>query len=240
MNNNHNNIKIRYFVPAQLDLNFMLTPVTSTSTSAMSTIDAQALINHPAPPNQLTSASQPIKADEFFSHLLPKNLLPPVQQQQQQQQQQVKPFACPKCMRCFSVKGNMTRHYKYECGVDPKFGCPYCDFRMILDPIELHTLPHAKPSPKPLVTTRRSRRVTVRGPQWREKSYYCPKCSRGFTLKSNCNRHFRYECGVKPRYKCPYCLLRSKQTSQVYSHIRKKHPSERVCVINLDDVENDQ
>ena len=63
--------------------------------------------------------------------------------------------------------------------------------------------------------------------------YYCPKCLHGFTLKSNRNRHFRYECGHEPRFKCPYCELRSKQTSQIYSHIRKKHPSERVWVVDL-------
>lgn len=40
-----------------------------------------------------------------------------------------KPFGCPKCGRCFTVKGNMTRHYKYECGQEPRFQCPYCEFR---------------------------------------------------------------------------------------------------------------
>ncbi|XP_072767139.1 uncharacterized protein [Anoplolepis gracilipes] len=63
--------------------------------------------------------------------------------------------------------------------------------------------------------------------------YYCPKCLHGFTLKSNRNRHYRYECGHEPRFKCPYCELRSKQTSQIYCHIRKKHPAERVWVVNL-------
>ncbi|XP_071566015.1 uncharacterized protein [Temnothorax nylanderi] len=69
-------------------------------------------------------------------------------------------------------------------------------------------------------------------PSQPQKSY-CPKCLRGFTLKSNRNRHFRYECGHEPRFKCPYCELRSKQTSQIYSHIRKKHPAERVWVVDL-------
>lgn len=63
--------------------------------------------------------------------------------------------------------------------------------------------------------------------------FYCPKCLHGFTLKSNRNRHYKYECGHKPRFQCPYCELKSKQTSQIYCHIRKKHPNERVCVIDL-------
>ncbi|XP_071634162.1 uncharacterized protein [Temnothorax longispinosus] len=73
-----------------------------------------------------------------------------------------------------------------------------------------------------------------RSPSQAQKTlYYCPKCLHGFTLKSNRNRHFRYECGHEPRFKCPYCELRSKQTSQIYSHIRKKHPAERVWVVDL-------
>lgn len=78
-----------------------------------------------------------------------------------------------------------------------------------------------------------SRGNRLRRSQWREKQYYCPKCGRGFTLKSNLKRHYTYECGFGPRYKCPYCDLKSKQTSQVYSHIRNKHPGEQVFYVDI-------
>ncbi|XP_076621337.1 uncharacterized protein LOC143341872 isoform X25 [Colletes latitarsis] len=67
----------------------------------------------------------------------------------------------------------------------------------------------------------------------RRMLHYCPKCMRSFTLKGNRNRHFKYECGHEPRFKCPYCELRSKQTSHIYGHIRKKHPHEDVYVVHL-------
>ena len=67
----------------------------------------------------------------------------------------------------------------------------------------------------------------------RAKEFYCPKCKRGFTLRSNLNRHYNYECGFLPRYKCPYCDLKSKQTSPIYSHIRRKHPGSTVRVETL-------
>lgn len=67
------------------------------------------------------------------------------------------------------------------------------------------------------------------------KKFLCPKCNRGFTLKPNCLRHFKFECGLEPRYKCPYCEIKSKQTSRIYSHIRKKHPGKDVCVVNIGD-----
>ncbi|OXU32141.1 hypothetical protein TSAR_012270 [Trichomalopsis sarcophagae] len=76
-----------------------------------------------------------------------------------------------------------------------------------------------------------------RSSHWRAKQHYCPKCQRGFTLKSNMNRHVKFECGFEPRYKCPYCCLRSKQTSQIYSHIRKKHPGHKVSVVNVENIE---
>lgn len=81
-----------------------------------------------------------------------------------------------------------------------------------------------------------SRLPSGRLPRCREKQHYCPKCHRGFTLKSNLKRHFNFECGFKPRYKCPYCQLRSKQTSQIYLHIRNRHPGEKVSVEMVDEV----
>ncbi|XP_019888428.1 zinc finger X-chromosomal protein-like [Ooceraea biroi] len=59
------------------------------------------------------------------------------------------------------------------------------------------------------------------------KPFRCPKCGRGFTVKGNLTRHFRYECGQAPRFKCPYCEFRSKQTSNVKSHIRSRHPGQK-------------
>ncbi|XP_046829812.1 zinc finger and BTB domain-containing protein 6-like [Vespa crabro] len=58
----------------------------------------------------------------------------------------------------------------------------------------------------------------------RNKSHYCPKCNRGFTLKKNMNRHLRHECGMAPKYQCPYCCKLSKFSQNIYSHIRKYHP----------------
>lgn len=63
--------------------------------------------------------------------------------------------------------------------------------------------------------------------------HYCPKCHRGFTLKHNRNRHLKYECMQPPSFKCPYCPLKTKQTSQIYRHIRNRHVGQRVYYIDL-------
>ncbi|KAH0553734.1 hypothetical protein KQX54_003813 [Cotesia glomerata] len=67
----------------------------------------------------------------------------------------------------------------------------------------------------------------------KKEIFSCPKCLRGFSRKSNRNRHFKYECGHEPRFKCPYCDVRSKQTSRVYLHIREKHRGEKVFYVDL-------
>ncbi|XP_015109602.1 longitudinals lacking protein, isoforms N/O/W/X/Y isoform X9 [Diachasma alloeum] len=66
-----------------------------------------------------------------------------------------------------------------------------------------------------------------------QKRFFCPKCLMGFTMMKNLKRHYHYECGCEPRYKCPYCESKSKQTSQIYAHIRRKHPNERVYFIDV-------
>lgn len=66
-----------------------------------------------------------------------------------------------------------------------------------------------------------------------QKPFQCKKCGRGFALKGTISRHLKYECGLQPRFQCPYCNLISKQTSPVYAHIRRKHPGEEVYIYDL-------
>ncbi|KAG8308267.1 hypothetical protein J6590_002356 [Homalodisca vitripennis] len=35
-------------------------------------------------------------------------------------------YACSRCPRTYAHKGDLTRHSKQECGVEPMFSCPYC------------------------------------------------------------------------------------------------------------------
>lgn len=36
-------------------------------------------------------------------------------------------FICP-CGRTYKSKGSMTDHQRWECGKDPTFQCPYCEY----------------------------------------------------------------------------------------------------------------
>ena len=36
-------------------------------------------------------------------------------------------YSCPRCGRGYKWKQTVTRHLRYECGVDPQFACPICN-----------------------------------------------------------------------------------------------------------------
>ncbi|XP_058795892.1 longitudinals lacking protein, isoforms A/B/D/L isoform X15 [Phymastichus coffea] len=60
------------------------------------------------------------------------------------------------------------------------------------------------------------------------KNFPCPNCSSGFTYEKGLVQHIKYECGQKPRFKCPYCDHRSKWMNNVYKHVRVRHEGEEV------------
>ncbi|XP_034185315.1 uncharacterized protein LOC117606608 isoform X8 [Osmia lignaria lignaria] len=63
--------------------------------------------------------------------------------------------------------------------------------------------------------------------------YPCGNCSSVFGQKRSLLTHLRYECGQPPRFKCPYCDLISKKTSNIQKHIRRKHEGNAVYVQDI-------
>jgi len=43
---------------------------------------------------------------------------------------QDKPYVCPRCGRCYSRRGALIQHQRYECGVEPQFSCPMCPYKI--------------------------------------------------------------------------------------------------------------
>ncbi|XP_076222201.1 uncharacterized protein LOC116434039 isoform X20 [Nomia melanderi] len=67
--------------------------------------------------------------------------------------------------------------------------------------------------------------------------HICPKCGRSFNWRYNLQHHLKYACGQSPRFNCPYCPYRTKHTSNVRAHVRRKHPDKEVYVIDLMNVD---
>ncbi|XP_053996863.1 longitudinals lacking protein, isoforms A/B/D/L-like isoform X17 [Hylaeus anthracinus] len=67
----------------------------------------------------------------------------------------------------------------------------------------------------------------------RGKRFPCPNCPTSFGQKPSLTRHLKYECRQDPRFQCPYCQQRSKKTSDIYAHIRRKHAECKVFAIDI-------
>ncbi|CAD6201861.1 GSCOCG00002821001-RA-CDS [Cotesia congregata] len=61
----------------------------------------------------------------------------------------------------------------------------------------------------------------------------CSKCHKVYKYSRNLQRHLKFECGLNPRFKCPYCNYCSKQYTPIYSHIRRRHLGQEVRYIDL-------
>ncbi|XP_043465623.1 zinc finger protein Xfin-like [Leptopilina heterotoma] len=68
----------------------------------------------------------------------------------------------------------------------------------------------------------------------KEEVFVCPNnCGSSFTHENKLNNHVRDQCGP-PRFKCPYCFYITREPSNVYAHIKNKHPDERIYMIDTD------
>jgi len=66
------------------------------------------------------------------------------------------------------------------------------------------------------------------------KKFRCTNnCGSCFTHRGSLTRHLRYECQQNPRFKCPTCDFRSRWTSDVYKHVRRKHQGTAVRCIDI-------
>ncbi|CAG5097851.1 Similar to lola: Longitudinals lacking protein [Cotesia congregata] len=51
----------------------------------------------------------------------------------------------------------------------------------------------------------------------------CPNCPSVYTHELTLKNHLRYECGLSPRFKCPYCPYMAKRAGNVVDHTKRRH-----------------
>ncbi|XP_018310304.1 longitudinals lacking protein, isoforms N/O/W/X/Y isoform X10 [Mycetomoellerius zeteki] len=71
-------------------------------------------------------------------------------------------------------------------------------------------------------------------PQQPMQGHVCKDCGKTYKQRNALWRHFKYECGKSPRFQCPYCRYRTKQRSNMSSHIKHKHVGYKIYVIDLE------
>lgn len=62
--------------------------------------------------------------------------------------------------------------------------------------------------------------------------YVCSKCGKFYKSLGTLQRHLNYECGLAPRFKCPYCNYFTKQKINVKKHIVRNHNDKSIYVID--------
>ncbi|KAK3915463.1 Longitudinals lacking protein, isoforms A/B/D/L [Frankliniella fusca] len=85
------------------------------------------------------------------------------------------------------------------------------DGRPLTQMVGLSMLPHVTPSSS----------------TWNSPGAYpCPQCGKVYRWRGNLNLHLRQECGKAPQFQCPMCPHRSKQKSNLKTHIVNIHGPE--------------
>lgn len=65
------------------------------------------------------------------------------------------------------------------------------------------------------------------------KKFPCQNCTSVFSRKGGLTYHKKFECGQKPRFKCPYCVYRTRHISNTRRHVRNCHPGQDMYTIDL-------
>nr|XP_012225959.1 PREDICTED: zinc finger protein 17-like [Linepithema humile] len=143
---------------------------------------------------------------------------------------------CPKCGNGYLALKSLRRHLTYECGLKPRFKCPYCETR---SKQRGHVSQHIHVKIIKLETSIENLCAVVMeeshfdydtkkslGPRRRRNGperHTCSRCSKSYVHAWHLNRHTKFECGQEPRVQCPYCSAKMKQRGHVYRHIRQCH-----------------
>lgn len=56
----------------------------------------------------------------------------------------------------------------------------------------------------------------------------CPTCPRSYMSKYALQKHLRFQCGMEPQFKCPFCPHRTYLKENMKVHFKCKHKNEMV------------
>ncbi|KAM3913742.1 uncharacterized protein RB166_018931 [Leptodactylus fuscus] len=126
----------------------------------------------------------------------------PVVETQSADHMKCKPYQCPDCEQCFTVRSSLLRHLKNH-SVEKPFACTDCGkcFKrksLLVKHLRSHT---------------------------GEKPFSCMECGKGFMQKSNLTEHHRIHTGERP-FSCPVCQKCFTYKSDLIKH-QKIHTDEK-------------
>nr|CAD7463091.1 unnamed protein product [Timema tahoe] len=169
-------------------------------------------------------------------------------------------FICPKCNKMYRWKHSLVYHLRYECGQTPRFKCPLC-FHMSkqksnyynkswkkyvkITSSDLHSASGALektdscgfPAEAFVGIMAGSLKHPVEKcpslPSGQMGHFICSNCGKIYRWKHSLVYHMRNECGQAPRFKCPLCPHRSKQRSNIKTHVKYRHAKEYESIFHV-------
>lgn len=116
-----------------------------------------------------------------------------------------KKIPCAACLMNFSNKSLLPIRLECTCTYVQRYRCNSC--RFITSDAEMfgrHKTNHL---------------IAANSP------FRCGKCGKNYLSRNHLARHQKYECGVEPKFQCPYCPYRCKIKGNLGSHVRRRHPN---------------
>ncbi|RZF39482.1 hypothetical protein LSTR_LSTR001003 [Laodelphax striatellus] len=144
----------------------------------------------------------------------------------------VKKYPCDNCGKVYTLRHNLNRHKKYECGKQPQLVCSFCQKKFTYKStlqlhvaISIYNVSYAGPIPTPEAIFPKQRRryplPQVAGE--RREANKCEQCGKMYARKVSLVRHIRHECGKEPQLQCPHCPRRFTYNSPLQLHVLNNH-----------------
>ncbi|KAG1658580.1 Zinc finger protein 41 [Nymphon striatum] len=129
-----------------------------------------------------------------------------------------KKSTCPTCLKIFTERSSMLRHFRIIHGDRVRHGCPHCE-KSCSRPDDLSA--HIKRFHSSKFSTKY--KCPVCGVPGSKKST-CPKCLKKFSKRSSMLRHYRIH-GDRVRHECPHCEKSFAWPDDLSAHLKKFHSS---------------
>ncbi|XP_011882469.1 PREDICTED: gastrula zinc finger protein XlCGF57.1-like [Vollenhovia emeryi] len=146
---------------------------------------------------------------------------------------------CSACGKRYSLKHNLARHVRFECGGQRRFSCHLCPNKATCkrapredDAEDKWRIGRtcAKNASQRSEYHRVEDRLDIKlamklaqQPGFLGSRFTCRKCGRGYTMLCNLRRHMKWECGGKRYFPCYYCSKSFTQKTSLQRHLTGVH-----------------
>ncbi|XP_074112507.1 uncharacterized protein LOC141536125 isoform X13 [Cotesia typhae] len=148
-------------------------------------------------------------------------------------------FICPNsCGKEFKNYYACNYHAQYICNKPERYKCGHCNFKSHwTKDVKRHCMRQHQNLEEVIIELYKVNFQQSLSQKKRKKvrQFPCPNlhCTKVFNSEKICNRHFKLYCNKPPRFKCSYCMYRSRYRKDVKKHSEAKHKEFEPKIIDL-------